>query len=69
MSTDTLPGGIPPELLAELEAAAAQAGRGIRDPEAARKAAADMDRIREEIRRKHGVLDIGGPAIRELRDA
>jgi hypothetical protein len=28
-----------------------------------------MDRIREEIRRKHGTLDIGVPAIRELRDS
>jgi hypothetical protein len=27
-----------------------------------------MDRIREEIRRQHGVLDIGVPAIRALRD-
>jgi hypothetical protein len=69
MSIDTLPIGIPPELVAELEAAAAQAGRGIRDPQAARKAAADMDRIREAVRQRHGVLDIGGPAIRELRDA
>lgn len=69
MSVVILPTGMSPELLAELQAAAAQAGRGIRDPEAARKAAADMDRIREEIRRRHGVLDIGGPAIRELRDA
>jgi hypothetical protein len=69
MSTDALPTGISPDLLAELEAAAAHAGRGIDDREAARKAAADMDRIRERIRQKHGVLDIGGPAIRELRDA
>jgi hypothetical protein len=27
-----------------------------------------MDRIREEIFQKHGILDIGVPAIRELRD-
>ena len=27
------------------------------------------DRIREEVFRRHGVLDIGVPAIRELRDA
>jgi len=27
-----------------------------------------MDRIREEVRKTHGVLDIGVAAIRELRD-
>jgi hypothetical protein len=58
----------PPELLAELQEAAEQAARGIRDPEAARKACEEMDRIREDIIRKHGLLDIGVPAIRELRD-
>jgi succinate dehydrogenase/fumarate reductase flavoprotein subunit len=69
MSTDTLPTGIPPELLAELQEAADRAAKGIRDPEAMRRACEDMDRVREEIRRRHGVLDIGGPAIRQLRDA
>jgi hypothetical protein len=28
-----------------------------------------MDRMGEETYRKHGFLDIGVPAIRELRDA
>jgi hypothetical protein len=28
-----------------------------------------MDKIREEILKQHGVLDIGVPAIRALRDA
>jgi hypothetical protein len=55
--------------MAELQAAADQAAAGVRDPEAMRRASEDMDRIREEIRRRHGVLHIGGPAIRELRDA
>ena len=69
MSIDTSPARIPPDLMAELQAAADRAATGVRDPEAMRKASEDMDRIREEIRRQHGVLDIGGPAIRELRDA
>ena len=60
---------IPPEIMAELQAAADLAAKGIRDPEAMRKAAERMDRMREEIRRKHGVLNIGVPAIRELRDS
>jgi len=29
----------------------------------------DAERVRDEIRQTHGVLDIGIPAIRELRDA
>lgn len=59
---------LPPNLMADLERAAADAAAGRRSPEAMRQACEDMDRIREEIRRKHGVLDIGVPAIRELRD-
>jgi hypothetical protein len=34
-----------------------------------RSAAASMDRLREEIRRRHGLLDIAVPALHELRDA
>jgi hypothetical protein len=59
---------ISPELMAELQVAADKAASGVRDPEAARKACEDMDRLREEIRSRHGVVDIGTPAIRELRD-
>jgi hypothetical protein len=60
---------IPPKLLTELQEAADRAARGIRDPEIMRRACASMDQLREEIRQKHGVLDIGVPAVRELRDA
>jgi hypothetical protein len=56
-----------PELLAEFEAAIANVMSGKRDPEAMRRAAERMDRMREETFRKYGVLDIGVPAIRELR--
>ena len=59
---------IPPDLMAELQRAAESAANGARDPEEMRKACERMDRLGEEIRRKHGVLDIGVPAIRELRD-
>ena len=41
----------------------------VLDPEVMRRACERMDRLREEIRRRHGILDIGVPAIRELRDA
>jgi hypothetical protein len=66
MSTDTL---ISAEVMAELQEAAERAAKGIRDPEAMGRACERMDRIREEIFRKHGLLDIGLPAIRELRDS
>jgi len=42
--------------------------KGQRDPEAVKAACERMDRMREEIRQKHGVLDIAVPSIRELRD-
>jgi hypothetical protein len=37
------------------------------DPEVARRVRERGQRIREEVYRKHGLLDIGVPAIRELR--
>jgi hypothetical protein len=70
MSTDApaapFAGHIPADLMAELRAAAAAAYSG-RDAAAMAAACERMDRVREELRKKHGVLDIGVPAIRELR--
>jgi len=62
-------GVLPPELKAELEEAARYAASGVRDPEVMRRACERMDKLSEEVRRKHGILDIGVPAIRELRDS
>jgi len=59
---------IPPHLMAELQEAADRAAKGIRDPEIMRQALESMNRLREEIRQKHGILDIAVPAIREFRD-
>jgi hypothetical protein len=56
------------EIMADLQKAADRAARGVRDPEAMRQAAARMDRVREEIAKEYGVLDVGVPAIREFRD-
>jgi hypothetical protein len=61
--------GIPSNLMVELQRAAERAAKGIRDPEAMRQACERMDRISEQIRKRHGVLDIGTPAIRALREA
>jgi len=38
------------------------------DPEVARRVRQRAARITDEIRREHGILDIGTPAIREFRD-
>jgi hypothetical protein len=65
MSTGTT---ISAELMARMQDAAEKAAQGIRDPEEMRKACERMDRIREQIRQRHGLLDIGVPAIRDLRD-
>jgi hypothetical protein len=59
---------IPPELMEELQQAIERAMKGIRDPEAMRKACERMDRMREETYRKYGLLDIAVPSIRALRD-
>jgi hypothetical protein len=61
--------GVPADLMAELQEAADLAAQGIRDPETMRRAADSMDYLREEIRRRHGVLDIAVPALHELRDS
>jgi hypothetical protein len=58
---------ITPELEAEFQAAVRQAMSSRREPEAMRRAAERMDRMREETFREHGLLDFGVPAIRELR--
>lgn len=67
MNTTIPAADIPSEVDAELEAAIRQAMSGVRDPEEIRKACQRMDSMREEIRKREGILDIGVPAIRELR--
>jgi hypothetical protein len=73
MSTDSkLPftGDLPPDVAEDTEAVLEHlnSGRPL-DPVVARRIRERGDRIREQIRREHGVLDIGVPAIRELRDS
>lgn len=60
--------GVPGELLAELQEAADRASNGTRDAEAMHRACDHMDRLGEIVYKRHGVLNIGVPAIRELRD-
>jgi hypothetical protein len=59
--------GIPPELLAGIQDAVEKTAKGIRDPEAMKLAVESLNRRREEIRRRTGLLDIVVPSLRELR--
>jgi hypothetical protein len=68
MSTPTKSTGIPDELVAQMQEAAHRAARGIRDPEAMREAIESLNRLRQEIHERHGLLNIAVPSIRELRD-
>jgi hypothetical protein len=59
---------LPPDVLADMQRAIELAMNGKRDAEFERRVQAEGKRIREEIFRKHGLLDIAVPAIRELRN-
>lgn len=59
---------IPPKLLAELESVMADLATGKRDPEAMKKATQDMDRMREETRKKLGTLSVAADLLCEGRD-
>lgn len=70
MSIDISSTEIPAEILADGQAAlsAAMAGKKL-DPVIAQTIRERAEKITEEIRKKHGTLDIAVPAIRALRDA
>ncbi len=64
MTTETIP-----SIDQELDDILAKLVKGERrDPEVVRLACERMDRMREEIQRRIGIVDIAIPAIRELRD-
>jgi hypothetical protein len=63
---DTVP-AITPEMMAEMRAAIERATKGVRDPEKMRQACERMDRTREEIFKRWGLLDFAVPTIRALR--
>lgn len=52
----------------DVQAAVDRALVGGRDPAAMRRAAERMDRMREEMRRRVGDVDLAVPLIRETRD-
>ena len=52
----------------EVQAAVDRILRGVRDPEAMRRAAERMDRMREEMRQRVGNVELAVPLIHETRD-
>jgi hypothetical protein len=58
----------PRKLFAQLEKALQNAAKGVRDPKIAEKACKDMDRMRRQLRKKVGALEVAVDLIRETRD-
>ena len=58
----------PPAYLTELQEAVDRLVKRIRDPEAMRKACQRMDRMREEMRKRVGEVEVAVSLIRESRD-
>ncbi len=59
---------IPEQYWEELDRAWQRALSNVRDPEVMRQAAERMDRLREQIYKREGLLDIAVPFLRESRD-
>jgi hypothetical protein len=58
-----------PEVVTMMQEALKHASTGQGDAETLRRVHEEAIKIREEALKKHGVLDIAVPAIRELRDS
>ncbi len=68
-SSETKSSGIDPQVLADLDAVMERIRTGKTfDPETSRRIRERAERITEEIRQKHGELDIAVQLIRETRD-
>jgi len=59
---------VPESLWEELERGLQATLRETRDPEDMRAAAERMDRLREQIYQREGLLDLAVPLLREIRD-
>jgi hypothetical protein len=68
MATADKPTAIPAEDMAKLVKAVQDLMKGVRDPEKMRQAAVEMDRTREEIYHRIGLVEFAVPTIRALRD-
>ncbi len=68
-TSETKTAGADPQVLADLDAVMERIATGKPlDPEASRRIRERAQRITEEIRQKHGELDIAVKLIRETRD-
>ncbi|MDZ4685998.1 MAG: hypothetical protein SH850_13095 [Planctomycetaceae bacterium] len=65
MSTSTIPAS---EAERELEIVVDRLMKGVRDPEAARKACERMDRMREELWEQIGTVEVAVELIRDARN-
>ena len=68
MRESATPPVTPPENADELQEAVDRLVNGIRDPEAMRRACERMDRMREEMRKRVGEVEVAVCLIRDSRD-
>ncbi len=68
-ASETKTAATDPQVLADLDAVMARIATGKPlEPETSRRIRERAERITEEIRQKHGVIDIAVQLIRETRD-
>lgn len=65
IGTETI---ISAEVMAKMQETADKAAKGIRDPEEMDRAFKEMDRVREELRKKIGTVDMALDLIRDARN-
>jgi hypothetical protein len=53
----------------ELEEACERLRKGVHDPEVARRARERMDRMREELRERIGIVDVAVDLVRDARQS
>jgi hypothetical protein len=68
MATAEDPAAVSQNDLDALQEAIDRAVNGIRDPKAVRRACAEMDQAREEMRRDYGERNLAVDLVRESRD-
>jgi len=69
MSTQTQPTATDPQVWADLEAVLAHISAHTPvEPELARRVRERSEKVQEELRRKHGELNVAVDLVREIRD-
>jgi hypothetical protein len=59
---------VPAELLSEIQVAVDRLVKGIRDPDTMNRACERMDRMREEMRKRAGEIEVAVDLVREARE-